>query len=92
VLAKIQDDAYLTALTERAYRDVIESGAFTYRRMAAEFDAVLEQHGLCHRPHQALPEATHCMVPGKTAADTRIVRVRDERAAQSVSLPLPPTV
>lgn len=42
VLAKVQDDAYLTALTERAYNDVIASGKYSYRWFVETVDAYMD--------------------------------------------------
>lgn len=41
VLAKLNDDSYLTQLTERAYNDIILSGKYTYASMVAEFDQAI---------------------------------------------------
>ena len=43
VFDKLADDAFLTQLTERAYRDVVESGLYTYARFIEEFDAWLDR-------------------------------------------------
>lgn len=43
VLAMLDDDALLEAMTQRAYRDVIESGRYSYRRFIGEFDKLLKE-------------------------------------------------
>lgn len=43
VLAKIQDDQYLQAMTERAYQDIIESDLYSYKKFVEYFDACIEQ-------------------------------------------------
>jgi hypothetical protein len=42
VLAKLQDDAFLEALTERAYIDIILSGRYSYQTFVQSVDTVLE--------------------------------------------------
>lgn len=42
VLAKVQDDAYLMELTERAYNDVIASGRYSYRWFVETVDAYID--------------------------------------------------
>ena len=44
VFAKLQDIDGLTQLTERAYRDVIESGRYTYRAFVGRFDEMIGLH------------------------------------------------
>lgn len=39
VLAKLEDDQYLETITERAYRDVIASGRYSYQNFIEKFDA-----------------------------------------------------
>jgi hypothetical protein len=41
VLAKLQDDAYLEAMTERAYADIIGSGRFSYEGLVRLVDETL---------------------------------------------------
>lgn len=48
VLDKLQDNAYLEALTERAHQDIIASGRYSYRQFIQTFDSVLEQ-AVSHR-------------------------------------------
>lgn len=43
VLAKVQDADYVRAMTERAYRDVIETGRYSYREFIRLFDEVVER-------------------------------------------------
>lgn len=43
VVSKLKDSAYLQALTDRAYRDVIESGRYSYRAFIEETDAYLDK-------------------------------------------------
>jgi hypothetical protein len=43
VLAKVQDDSYLEALTARAHRDVIGSGNYSYRTFVGAFDQTVGQ-------------------------------------------------
>lgn len=42
--ARLRDRAFLAAMTERAHRDLIASGRFSYRGFIREVDAVLERH------------------------------------------------
>lgn len=42
VLSKVQDDAFMEAMVERAYRDVIASGKYSYREFIASFDKDIE--------------------------------------------------
>lgn len=51
VFEKLEDVRYLKALTDRAYRDVIESGRYTYRGFVQKFDDILERRVL--RPTKA---------------------------------------
>jgi hypothetical protein len=44
VLAKLHDDAFLEALTERAYADIIGSGRYCYEAFVQFVDGVLEQN------------------------------------------------
>jgi len=43
VLAKIQDDEYLRRLTDRAYQDVVGSGAFSYKHFIDTVDTDIER-------------------------------------------------
>lgn len=43
VVAKLQDNDYLRELTERAYREVIESGQYSYASFVREVDVYLDQ-------------------------------------------------
>ena len=43
VFAKLKDNAYLEALTERAYEDIIQSGRYTYAAFVRAIDEVLLQ-------------------------------------------------
>lgn len=43
VLAKLHDEKLLQEMTERAYRDVVASGRFSYRAFVQGFDADLDQ-------------------------------------------------
>lgn len=42
VFEKLNDIPYLTEMTERAYRDVIESGLYSYRRFVEQIDAAID--------------------------------------------------
>ncbi len=44
VLEKVQDLAYIEALTRRAYDDIIRSGAFSYRGFIQDFDALVSSY------------------------------------------------
>lgn len=46
VFKKLEDVAYLRALTDRAYRHVIESGRYTYRGFVQKFDDIIERRVL----------------------------------------------
>lgn len=43
VLLKLTDDGYLTAITERAYRDILLSKKYSYERFIRDFDAFLSK-------------------------------------------------
>ena len=43
VLGRLKDDAYLAELTQRAYRDVVQSGRYSYRHFIEEFDRYVER-------------------------------------------------
>ena len=43
VLQKIGDDNYLQQMVDRAYRDIIASGLYTYQRFMAEFDQEIDK-------------------------------------------------
>lgn len=49
VFAKLQDVAYLEALTERAYRDTIDSGRYSYRAFVDGVDAYLNKAAMGRR-------------------------------------------
>lgn len=49
VLDRLQDVAYLEALTERAYRDVIQSGRYSYRTFVEGVDAYLHEAAMGRR-------------------------------------------
>lgn len=46
VLEKLSDEAFIEALTDRAYREIIESGRFSYRGFVASFDRLLDKRTL----------------------------------------------
>ncbi len=43
VLKKLQDDAFISALTERAYADVIGTGAFSYETFVHDVDRIIAE-------------------------------------------------
>jgi hypothetical protein len=43
VLATLHDDAHLESLTERAFEEIVASGAYSYQTFVKKFDAVLSQ-------------------------------------------------
>lgn len=43
VLAKLDDDAYLQQMTERAYREVVASGSYSYKTFVEGIDADIER-------------------------------------------------
>lgn len=43
VLKKLQDDAYIANITERAYRDIVASGKYSYRQFIESLDADFER-------------------------------------------------
>lgn len=43
VFQKLNDDAFVEGMTTRAYRDVVESGRYTYKRFIEEFDVWLDR-------------------------------------------------
>jgi glycosyltransferase involved in cell wall biosynthesis len=46
VLSRLQDDNYLECMTERAYQDVIASGAYTYKKFLETIDDFLSKRVL----------------------------------------------
>jgi len=44
VVSAMHDDGYCRAVAERARRDLIDSGAYSYRAFTARFDSILEHH------------------------------------------------
>jgi hypothetical protein len=49
----LKDDAFLDALTERAWNDIVGSGLWSYRSGIREFDAAIEEHlGPARRRHK----------------------------------------
>jgi hypothetical protein len=38
VMEKLQDDAYIETLTEKAYQDIIETGKYSYHQFVEQFD------------------------------------------------------
>lgn len=44
VVAKLRDDSFLRELTDRAYRDVVASGKWSFRELVRQFDSVVEGH------------------------------------------------
>jgi hypothetical protein len=54
VVAKLRDDTFVTELTDRAYRDVIASGRYSFRELVREFDAVVDA-GAHHHARRRVP-------------------------------------
>jgi hypothetical protein len=54
VLRQVHDDALLEAMTERAYRDVIESRRYGYARMVEAVDDAIARHAPARRPRNAV--------------------------------------
>ncbi|MGH7158391.1 MAG: hypothetical protein ACREGD_04995 [Candidatus Saccharimonadales bacterium] len=52
VLNTLADLPYLEELTQRAYREVVESGRYTYKRFAEMVDNVLQQHAVHIAPNR----------------------------------------
>jgi hypothetical protein len=46
VFSRLEDLEYLRALTDRAYRDIIESGAWSHRAFVQEFDSIVQSRRL----------------------------------------------
>lgn len=44
VVSRLRDLDFLNALTERTYRDLIDSGKYSYQAMIREFDEVVEEY------------------------------------------------
>lgn len=82
VVAQLRDDKLVSAMTERTYQDLIESGRYTYQSFIKEFDAVIDAEARSMRGRSmalrwrlaGVERAIH--VPG--------MRVRLLRAAQKV--------
>jgi hypothetical protein len=43
VLSKLNDDTYITEITDRAYNDIIKSGKYSYRKFIDEFDQFISE-------------------------------------------------
>ena len=54
IVAKLKDDAFLTAMTDRAYEDLIAGGAYSYTALVQRFDGVLDKEIQKHRPSNAM--------------------------------------
>ncbi len=50
VLEKVMDDEYITALTERAYEDIIASGRYSYQRYVEFIDGAIRDAGVYSPP------------------------------------------
>lgn len=70
VLAKLEDDTYLDQLTERAYRDVVASGRYSYRTFVESIDRRIERH-LLHRRRD--PVLLHSLAMVNADGDVRTV-------------------
>jgi glycosyltransferase involved in cell wall biosynthesis len=70
VLEKLQDLPFLTAMTERAYRDVIQSQRYSYQVFIAAFDAMLETEIGGAKPHVILHKITGAVAADFSVADT----------------------
>lgn len=64
VLAKLQDDAFLEAMTERAYDHVIRSGRYTYERFVRDVMTVVEARVGQGKGHQFVSQVTAYVGPG----------------------------
>jgi hypothetical protein len=49
VLRRVRDDSELSAMTDRAYRHVIQSGTYTYPAFIRSVDAILDRHATAGR-------------------------------------------
>lgn len=72
VFAKLDNHDFLRALTRRAYRDVIESGAFSYPAFVAEYDRNLEEYAAS--PNEATQPVT--LAGGITTEPERLENVK----------------
>jgi len=63
VIGKLQDDHYLTTLTERAYRDVIESGAYSYQKFVHELDTEFERRMYRFNKEVIVPGPLYTLLP-----------------------------
>ncbi|MBC5793616.1 hypothetical protein H5968_00190 [Sphaerospermopsis sp. LEGE 00249] len=43
VISKLNDDIYITEITNRAYKDIIKSGKYSYRKFINEFDKFVSE-------------------------------------------------
>lgn len=66
VFAKLQDDAYVDAMVERAYSDVIGSGRFSYASFVGMVDDELDA-SLAHLLDSRHPAVHHSLAVGATA-------------------------
>lgn len=86
VFAKLEDFEYLTDMTERAYRDVIGSGKYSYRSFVEGVDRDINSR-LLHGPRYQLfsvpafarsaKGAMRCMLPSSTAGFTLLDTILD---------------
>lgn len=62
VVAKLKDDRFVSAMTERAYRDVVASGRYSYKALVDEFDAEIFATSCSRRSGPALRYAAARLV------------------------------
>jgi spore maturation protein CgeB len=70
ILARLHDDTYLEQLTERAYRDVIESGRYSYSAFVEDFDQMIGNHVRTANRHAELSSAKERQQTGGCARAT----------------------
>jgi hypothetical protein len=58
VLEKVQDDQYISAMTARAYEDVIASGKYSYARFISDFDRVVKECRIISAPQRFVSSVT----------------------------------
>lgn len=79
VLRRVQDDRELSAMTDRAHRDVIGSGAYSYAAFVQGMDAALERHaGRVRAPElpAAGPWLREIPAPAPGAGGGLVARIR----------------
>ncbi|HWA21426.1 MAG TPA: hypothetical protein VG735_03415 [Caulobacterales bacterium] len=73
VAKQIADAAHMQAIADRAYEDIIQSGAWSYATFAADIDSLIEQEWerRVRRPAITAPKGVHVRKPVRSAPASR---------------------